>query len=131
MTAAKFLSVFLRAENLEALHERQAGVDHHGELPREDREVLGRRGFGPRLLRRRRGLGLRRGDAGDEHLLAPQRRHDRVHRVADALAVDGFAAARAAGKSKSRHACPYRVIGRGCMRPAVRARRPARRRRRG
>ena len=35
------LVLFLRAENVEALDERQAGVDHHGELAREDGQVLG------------------------------------------------------------------------------------------
>ena len=35
------LVLFLRAENVEALDERQAGVDHHRELAGEDGEVLG------------------------------------------------------------------------------------------
>ena len=34
------LVLFLPAENVEALHERQAGVDHHGELAREHGQVL-------------------------------------------------------------------------------------------
>ena len=55
------------------------------------------------LLRRGRRLDLRRRDPGDEDLLAPQRRHDGVHRVAGALAVDRLAAARASGECKGRH----------------------------
>ena len=35
-------AVLLAAEDLEALHERQAGVDHDRELAREDREALRR-----------------------------------------------------------------------------------------
>ena len=82
------LVLFLVAENVETLHERQAGVDHHRELAREDRQVLRRHALGLELarLRRRARLGLRRLDPRDLDLLAPQRGDDRVHRVADALA---------------------------------------------
>ena len=88
------LVLFLRAENLEALHERQAGVDHHRELAGEDRQVLRRRpscrvlpvlAFVGRLR-----LLLGRSDPRDQDLLAPQRGDRRVHRVGDALAGDGL-----------------------------------------
>jgi hypothetical protein len=39
----EILVLLLAAEDVQALHERQAGVDHHGELPREDGQALGRR----------------------------------------------------------------------------------------
>ena len=82
MTAREVLVLFLRAEDLETLHERQAGVDHHRELAREDGEVLGGDGLGRELLRRRLGgLLLDRVDLRDEDLLAPQRRDRGVHRV--------------------------------------------------
>ena len=41
------LVLLLVAENVEALHQRQAGVDHHRELAREDREVLRRHALRP------------------------------------------------------------------------------------
>ena len=100
------LVFFLVAENLEALHERQARVDHDGELADEHRQVLRidllaelallRRGCARRFL-------LRRRDARDEHLLAPQRRDGGVGVVGDALAADVFSAARAARIGKCRH----------------------------
>ena len=40
ITAEKFLSSSCVAEDIEALHERQSGVDHHRELAREHRQVL-------------------------------------------------------------------------------------------
>ena len=82
------LVLFLRAEDLEALHERQAGVDHHRELPREDREVLGRRRLGAYLLRAAAALtcaGVMRVTRICSRRSADD---DRVHRVAGALAVD-------------------------------------------
>ena len=47
------LVLLLVAENVEALHERQAGVDHDRELPREDGEVLRRHALGLELARLR------------------------------------------------------------------------------
>ena len=38
---AELAVVGLRGDDLEPLHERQAGVDHHRELPGEDEDVLG------------------------------------------------------------------------------------------
>ena len=83
MTSPKFLSSRLRAENLEALHERQARADHDGKLASEDSEVLGADCLGSRLLDR---LHLDRIDLRDLNLLTPQRGNRRVHRVRDALA---------------------------------------------
>jgi hypothetical protein len=40
ITREKFLSSSCVPRNLETLHERQAGVDHHGELAREDGELF-------------------------------------------------------------------------------------------
>ena len=56
-------------------------------------------------LRRGRGLRLGRRDPRDEDLLAAQRRDGGVHRVGDALAADGLAAARASRVCKCRHGC--------------------------
>ena len=102
------LVFLLGAQNLEALHERQARVDHDGELPHEDRQVLridllaefallrhGRGGCARFLLRRR--------DAGDENLLAAERRDGGVRVVCDALAGDVFSTACAARIGKCRH----------------------------
>ena len=36
----KGLVLLLAGQNLEALHQRQAGVDHHRELAREDGQLL-------------------------------------------------------------------------------------------
>ena len=86
------LVLFLRAEDLEALHQRQAGVDHHRELAREDGQVLGVDALGFASARlgaaafSLTGLILR-----DEHLLAAQRGDGGIHRVGDALAGDGLA----------------------------------------
>ena len=79
----------LLAEDVQTLHQRQAGVDHDRELAREDRQVLGR-DLDPALLRR---LGLGLGlppdgvDLGDLDVVAPQRGDRRIHRVRDALAA--------------------------------------------
>ena len=60
----KVLVRLLLAEDLEALHERQPGVDHDGELPGEDRQILGRHALaGLGCARRGFGLGLRLGGA--------------------------------------------------------------------
>ncbi len=104
------LVLLLGAEDLEALHEGQAGVDHHRELPREHREVL-RRGLLPQLaglgLRRRRGrLLLGRVDPRDEDLLAPERGDRRVHRVGGPLAAHRLSRARPSGVCESRHVLP-------------------------
>ena len=101
------------AENLEALHERQAGVDHHRELPREDREVLGRR------------RPWRLAFFGAAAALTCARR-DRVTRICSRRSADttasmvsptrspliGFAAARASGECKCRHDCPRYLMRR-------------------
>ena len=99
------LVFLLAAQNLEALHERQAGVDHDGELADEDRQVLRIDLLAELALLGWRGgrLLLGRRDARDEHLLAAQRRDDGIGVVGDALAVDGFSAACAARISKCRH----------------------------
>ena len=40
MISPKFLSPSCFPQDVETLHERQTGVDHHGKLASEDREVL-------------------------------------------------------------------------------------------
>ena len=82
------LVLFLRAEDLETLHERQAGVDHDRELAREDRQVLRVRPFCADLAWRPWRRFLDRVDLRDEDLLAAQRGDRRVHRFGDALAGD-------------------------------------------
>jgi hypothetical protein len=92
------LVVFLVAENIEALHERQPGVDHHRELAGEHGQGLGGdllgRLAGGRLLFLLLGFRLGRGDAGDHDLVTPQRGNGRVHVVRRLFAGDGLAAAR-------------------------------------
>ena len=70
----EILVFLLVAENLEALHQRQAGVDHDGELASEDRHVLRIDLLAelPFLDGGCSGLFLRRCDTRDEHLLAAQ-----------------------------------------------------------
>ena len=102
------LVLFLAAENVEALHERQAGVDHHGELAGEDGQVLGGdlladlAALGV-LLGLVVFLGLGRRDPRDQDLLAPQRGDRRVHRVGDPLAADRLSRARPSRIGESRH----------------------------
>jgi hypothetical protein len=127
---AEVLVLFLRAENLETLHERQTGVDHDGELTGENREVLRRGRFRLRLLRRSRSLRGRRRDPRDHDLFTTQRRHDRVHGVAHPLAADVFAAASSTNKCKRRHSATSRQDERLRRRPdapsRLRAPRPRR-----
>ena len=129
----EILVVFLVAEDVETLHERQAGVDHHRELPREHREVLGRRGFGLGFLRGRGGLGLRGANLGDEDLLAAERRDHGVHGVADPLAADRLTAAGASRECKGRHGSSSLTSSPDALaeRRSGPVPRPARRRRRG
>ena len=93
------LVLFLRAENVEALDERKAGVDHHRELTREDRQVLGGDLLAdlPYLLLLGRGRFLLPGGRDPRHhdLLAAQRRDGCVHRVGGPLAADVLSAPRA------------------------------------
>ncbi len=110
MTAGEVLVLFLGAENLEALHQRQAGVDHHRELPREHREVL-RRDLLPELPGLRLGRGgrrllLGRGNPRDENLLTPERGDGRVHRVGTALTADRLSRPRPSRVCESRHVLP-------------------------
>ena len=99
----EILVFFLTAENVEALHERQPGVDHHGELAGEHRQVLGPdRSCFPALLRLV-GFGLDRRDLGDEDAVASQCRHRGIHRLGDPLAVDGLSPSRSTRICKSRH----------------------------
>ena len=101
------LVLLLRAEDVEALHERQAGVDHDRELAGEDRQVLRPTTFLPILpafaFGRRVRLRLGRRDPRDHDLLAPQRRDRGVHRVGDALAADRLSGARPSRICKCRH----------------------------
>ena len=62
------------AQDLEALHQRQAGVDHHRELPREDRDLLAADAAAE--LGQGELLALL-GDRGDDDLLLAQRRRSR------------------------------------------------------
>src|SRR5262245_9431257 len=97
------LVLLLRTEDFETLDERQPGVDHHGELTREDGEVLGVDGL---VLERSRGLRrllLHRVDAGDEHLLTAQGHDSGFHRVRYTLTSDCFAAASPSTVCKDRH----------------------------
>ena len=119
------LVFLLIPEDVQALHERQASVDHHGKLPREHRQVLGWRGFGPRLPRRGVGLGRRGCDLGDENLFAAQRVDDGVDGVADAFTVDDFSATCAPGKCKSSASLFYLWIGRAPAAPALASPAPA------
>ena len=100
------LVLFLAAENVEALDERQAGVDHHGELTGEDGEVLRAdllAGLARLLLRGRVLLGLGGRDPRHHDLIAPERGDGGVHRVRRPLAVDGLPCARASGVCECRH----------------------------
>ena len=101
------LVLFLRAENVEALHQRQPGVDHHRELTGEHREVLGGDllpGLARLdLLRRGLRLGLRGGDPRDPDLLAAQRRDRRVHRIGHTLAVHRLPGSCSPSVCKCRH----------------------------
>ena len=104
----EILVFFLVAQNVETLHERQARVDHDGELPREHGEVLRGNGLvglaAARLLDfSLRGLFFGRLDLGDLHLLAPQRGDRGIHRVGDALARDCLAGARPSRVGKCGH----------------------------
>jgi hypothetical protein len=80
--------LFLVAQDVETLDQRQARIDHHRELAREHGQVLRRHALRLELarLRNRAGLRLRRLDASDLDLLAAQRRHHGVHGVANSLA---------------------------------------------
>ena len=87
----EILVFFLIAENLEALHQRQARVDHDRELPHEDGEVLRIDLLANLALlssRGRRSVLLRWRDPRDEHLLAPERGNGGGRGVSDALAGD-------------------------------------------
>src|SRR5205085_3038461 len=64
----EYLVILLATEDLEALDERETGVDHYGELPREDRDRL-RRNFAAEL--RDGDLFALLFDGGDDDLLPP------------------------------------------------------------
>ena len=95
----------LPAEDVETLHQRQAGVDHDRELAGEDGQVLGRDLPGPELLLALVFLGLLldRADLGHENLLAAEHRDGGVDGIRQPLAVDQLARPGASCKSKSRH----------------------------
>ncbi len=102
------LVFFLAAQNLQALYQRQSGVDHDGELADEHRQILRIDLLAEFPLfrsrsSRRPGLFLGWRDARDEHLLPAQRRHDSIGVISDALAGDVFSAACAARIGKCRH----------------------------
>lgn len=89
--AGEVFVLLLLREDFETLHERQAGVNHHRELAREDGEVFGldllalagdlRHGdLAPLLL-----------DGGEHHLLAPEQLAQNVAAVRGALADDHLA----------------------------------------
>ena len=74
------LVLLLLTQDVQALHEGQTGIDHHRELPGEDRDVLGFHtaaefGQGDLLA-----LFL---DRGDDDLLTAKSRNDGVFAVAD------------------------------------------------
>ncbi len=98
------LVLLLVAEDVEALHQRQAGVDHDGELPREDGQVLRVDAAALRLAGRLRlGLRLRGGDLRDEDLVAAERDACRLEGVGDALAAHRFTAACPTGVCEGGH----------------------------
>jgi hypothetical protein len=101
--ALEDLVVLLRAEDLQALHQGQTGVDHDGELPREDGDGLGRDAATP--LRQRDLLPLFF-DRGDDDLLPPHRIDDGVFRVGDQHTSLGLSVPRCALPLECRHVVP-------------------------
>ena len=97
------LVVLLAAQDLQALHEGQAGVDHDGELAGEDGEILG--GDAAAQLGQGDLLALLL-DRGDEDLLAAEQGHDGFLVVGHALAGDGLAFPRLALPDESGHRPP-------------------------
>jgi hypothetical protein len=105
---AEGLVLLLAAQDLEALHERQARVDHHRELASEDREVLrgnpaaelGQHELAPLLLHGR-----------DQDLVAPQDLHHGFFVVGDPLAGNHLAVAGLALPDVSRHFLSSRASG--------------------
>ena len=98
----------LAAQDVEALDERQAGVDHHRELACEHCQVLHLHllAQAPYLLRAGLRLYLRRLDPGDDDALTPERGDGRFHGLGDALASDVFTRSGPTGICKCRHAVP-------------------------
>ncbi len=106
---AEGLVLLLAAQDLQALHERQARVDHDRELAREDGERLRRDAAAEPRQGHLLSLLL---DRGDEDLLASEQRHHGFLVVGDLLARDGLAVARLALPDESRHRLlPTALIG--------------------
>ncbi len=99
----EILVFFLIAEDVQTLHERQARVDHHGELAGEHRQVLGPDGLAFPALFRLVGFGLDRRDLGDEDPVASECRHGGIHRVGDPLTADDLSPSRSTRICKIRH----------------------------
>jgi hypothetical protein len=87
------LALLLLREDFEALDERQAGVNHHGELAREDGKLLGLHLLAPAADLRHRDLAPLLLDRGEHHLLAPQELAQKLAAVGRALADDHLAEA--------------------------------------
>ncbi len=85
------LALLLLREDFEALHERQARVNHHRELPREDRQLLGLDLLAPAADLRHRDLAPLLLDGGEHHLLAPQELAQKLSALRHALADDHLA----------------------------------------
>src|SRR5204862_4716320 len=117
--AGEVLVLLLGAEDLEALDEGQARVDHHRELPREDGEVLRiDRSRAPLAGRLRGGLLLHGVDLRDEDLLTPERLHRRVNGLGNVLAGDRLPGACSSAVCTCRHVLPsYRRPRRRGWRP--------------
>ena len=86
---AEVLVLFLIAENLQTLHQWQTRIDHHRELPREDRQVSGRHGLDAASSRRPDPL-AHCIDSGDEDLFTAQGGQRHIERVCDFLPADGL-----------------------------------------
>jgi hypothetical protein len=85
------LVVLLLREDFEALDERQARVDHHRELAREDGEVFGLDLLAPAAELRDGDLAPLLLDGGEHDLLAPQELAQHVAAVGHPLADDHLA----------------------------------------
>ncbi len=85
MAARQLLVRLFLGEQFETLHQRQAGVDHDRELPREDREVCAPTRALTSSLLLRGGL-----DLADEDLLSAQLLGQRLGRFRRPFTVDGL-----------------------------------------
>ncbi len=97
----KFVLLLAR-QNVETLHERQPGVDHHGELARKDRQLFRLHFAAPAELRHG-DLAPLLLDRGEHDLFAAQQLLQHVAAVGDALADHHFTESVAAFEDVSGH----------------------------